>query len=99
MGDMPLRSQVGAILAAEFGSRVQVEKTCLDDNGILVTGNSGGSNRCAAPLAGDRHLAAAIAGKSLVAARVAYYKRSRQDWFRLYLLPAALRNCNRRSRR
>jgi len=37
VGDMPLRSQVGAILAAEFGSRVQVE-TCLDDNGILVTG-------------------------------------------------------------
>jgi ATP-dependent DNA helicase DinG len=26
-----------------------------------------------------------------VAGRVAYYKRRRQDWFRLYLLPEALR--------
>ena len=34
VGDVPLKAQVGTILAAEFGSRVQVEKTCLDDNGI-----------------------------------------------------------------
>jgi ATP-dependent DNA helicase DinG len=27
----------------------------------------------------------------LVAGRVAYHKRQRQDWFRIYLLPAALR--------
>ena len=31
----------------------------------------------------------------LVAGRVAYYKRSRQDWFRLYLLPAALSELQR----
>jgi len=37
VGDMPLRSQVGAILAAEFGSQYRW-KNCLDDNGILVTG-------------------------------------------------------------
>jgi len=55
-----------------------------------VTGNSGGSNRvcCHLPLAGDRHLAAAIAGKS--SGGEGSHKRSRQDWFRLYLLPAAL---------
>jgi ATP-dependent DNA helicase DinG len=38
VGDMPLKAQVGSVLASEFGSRVQVERTCLDDNGILVTG-------------------------------------------------------------
>ena len=31
----------------------------------------------------------------LVARRVAYYKRQRQDWFRLYLLPTALRELQR----
>ncbi|WP_201030557.1 hypothetical protein, partial [Salmonella enterica] len=36
--DVPLKSQVGVILASEFGSRVQVEKTCLDENGILISG-------------------------------------------------------------
>ena len=31
----------------------------------------------------------------LVAGRVAYYKRSHQDWFRLYLLPTALSELQR----
>jgi len=31
----------------------------------------------------------------LVAGRVAYYKRLRQDWFRLYLLPTALMELQR----
>jgi len=61
---MPLRSQVGAILAAEFGLRVQVEKTCLDDNGILVTGILAAATGCAASSpAGDRNLPPS--GKSL----------------------------------
>ena len=38
VGDTPLKAQVGSMLAAEFGSRVQVERTCPDDNGVLVTG-------------------------------------------------------------
>ncbi len=31
----------------------------------------------------------------LVAGRVAHYKRSHQDWFRLYLLPSALNELQR----
>jgi ATP-dependent DNA helicase DinG len=31
----------------------------------------------------------------LVAGRVAYHKRNRQDWFRLYLLPTALNELQR----
>ncbi|XTZ19886.1 MAG: ATP-dependent DNA helicase, partial [cyanobacterium endosymbiont of Rhopalodia fuxianensis] len=36
--DMPLKVQVGTALAAEFGSRVQVEKTKITNNGILISG-------------------------------------------------------------
>ncbi len=94
VGDMPLKSQVGAILAAEFGSRVQVEKTCLDDNGILVSGWEFWRQHQRVLPAPQLLVIATLPLPSLenplVAGRVAYYKRSRQDWFRLYLLPAAL---------
>lgn len=94
IGDMPLKSQVGAVLAAEFGSRVQVEKTCLDDNGVLVTGWEFWRQHQGVLPAPQLLVIATLPLPSLenplVAGRVAYYKRSRQDWFRLYLLPAAL---------
>ena len=38
VGDVPLRARLAAILASEFGSRVQVEKTDVGENAILVTG-------------------------------------------------------------
>jgi ATP-dependent DNA helicase DinG len=99
VGDMPLRSQVGAILAAEFGSRVQVEKTCLDDNGILVTGWEFWRQQQGVLPAPELLVIATLPLPSLenplVAGRVACYKRSRQDWFRLYLLPAALSELQR----
>ena len=38
IGDVPLKGIVGSILAAEFGSRVQVEQMEFTDNGILVAG-------------------------------------------------------------
>ena len=94
VGDMPLKSQVGAILAAEFGTRVQVEKTCLDENGILVTGwefwRWHQSVLPAPQLLVIATLPLPSLENPLVAGRVAHYKRSRQDWFRLYLLPDAL---------
>lgn len=94
VGDMPLKSQLGAILAAEFGSRVQVEKTCLDDNGILITGwefwRQHQGVLPAPQLLAIATLPIPSLENPLVAGRVAEYKRSRQDWFRLYLLPVAL---------
>lgn len=99
IGDMPLKSQVGAILAAEFGSRVQVEKTCLDDNGILVTGwefwRQHQSVLPAPQLLAIATLPLPSLENPLVAGRVAYYKNSRQDWFRLYMLPVALNELQR----
>ncbi len=38
VGDTPLRSQVGAQLASEWGSRVQVDRLPTHPNGILVAG-------------------------------------------------------------
>ena len=94
VGDMPLKAQVGATLAAEFGSRVQVEKTCLDENGVLVSGWEFWRQHQAVLPAPQLLVIATLPLPSLenplVAGRVDYYKRSRQDWFRLYLLPEAL---------
>ncbi|WNZ47306.1 ATP-dependent DNA helicase [Leptolyngbya boryana CZ1] len=99
VGDTPLRSQVGSILAAEFGSRVQVERTCLEENGILVTGWEFWREHQGVLPAPYVFAIATLPIPSLehplVAGRVAYYKQHRQDWFRLYLLPEALSELQR----
>jgi ATP-dependent DNA helicase DinG len=99
VGDMPLKSQVGATLAAEFGSRVQVEKTCLAENGILVSGwEFWRQHQDVLPAPGLLVIATLplpSLENPLVAGRVAYYKRSGMDWFRLYLLPDALSKLQR----
>ena len=99
IGDTPLKAQVGSILAAEFGSRVQVERTCLDDNGILITGwefwRQHQSVLPAPYLLAITTLPIPSLENPLVAGRVAYYKQLRQDWFRLYLLPVALSELQR----
>ena len=99
VGDMPLKAQVGSMLAAEFGSRVQVEKTCPDDNGILVTGWEFWRDYQGVFPAPQLLIIATLPIPSLenplVASRVAHYKRRRQDWFRLYLLPEALSELQR----
>ncbi|MEH2072189.1 MAG: ATP-dependent DNA helicase [Nostoc sp.] len=99
VGDVPLKSQVGAILASEFGSRVQVEKTCLDENGILISGWEFWREHQRVLPAPQLLIIATLPLPSLenplVAGRVARYKRSHQDWFRLYLLPTALNELQR----
>nr|WP_230966592.1 ATP-dependent DNA helicase [Nostoc sp. NZL] len=99
VGDVPLKSQVAAILASEFGSRVQVEKTCLDENGILISGWEFWREHQRVLPAPHLLIIATLPLPSLenplVAGRVARYKRSHQDWFRLYLLPAALNELQR----
>lgn len=94
VGDTPLKAIVGSVLAAEFGSRVRVEQMELTDDGILVAGWEFWRN-AQIQLPPPRLLAiATLPLPSLenprVAGRVAHYKRQRQDWFRLYLLPTAL---------
>ena len=97
--DMPLKTQVGSLLAAEFGSRVQVERTCPDENGVLVTGWAFWQQHQQVLPAPKLLIIATLPIPSLenplVSERVAYYKRQRQDWFRLYLLPEALSELQR----
>ncbi len=99
VGDVPLKSQLGAILASEFGSRVQVDKTCLDENGILVCGwEFWRENQRVLPspqMLIISTLPLPSLEDPLVAGRVAHYKHSHQDWFRLYLLPTALNELQR----
>ncbi|HEY9665280.1 MAG TPA: helicase C-terminal domain-containing protein, partial [Coleofasciculaceae cyanobacterium] len=99
VGDVPLKAQLGAVLAAEFGSRVQVEKTDVDNQGILITGWEFWRTHQAV-LPNPQLLAIATLPipsleNPLIAGQVAYYKQQRLDWFRLYLLPAALRELQR----
>ena len=106
VNDVPLKAQVGAALAAEFGSIVQVEKTNLAEDGILICGWEfwhdfslqvyavGSSSPIEFPkpqLLIMATLPLPSLENPLVASRVAYYKHQRQDWFRLYLLPTALK--------
>lgn len=97
--DLPLKTQVGSVLAAEFGSRVQVEKTCLDGNGVLVSGWEFWQQHQEVLPAPHLLAIATLPIPSLedprVAGRVAYYKNLRQDWFRLYLLPETLNKLQR----
>jgi ATP-dependent DNA helicase DinG len=99
VGDVPLKAQVGAVMASEFGSRVQVEKTCLDEDGILVTGWKFWRQHQSVLPTPKLLAIATLPIPSLedprVAGRVVYYKQHRQDWFRLYLLPEALSELQR----
>ncbi|HHP7230522.1 MAG TPA: helicase C-terminal domain-containing protein [Xenococcaceae cyanobacterium] len=92
--DVPLRGQIGLSLAGQFGSRVKIDETELASDGILVTGWrfwQQHQNQLPTPqLLIITTLPLPSLENPLVASRVAYYKRLRKDWFRLYLLPTAL---------
>lgn len=106
VNDVPLKAQVGSVLAAEFGSKVQVEKTDLAEDGILICGWEFWHSFALKTYAIGSSLPTELSKPQLlimttlplpslenplVASRVAYYKHQRQDWFRLYLLPTALK--------
>ncbi len=99
VSDLPLKGQLAAQLAADFGSRVQMDDTGLDDNGILVcTWEFWRHHQQNLPVP-RLLIMVALPIPSLedprVASTVAYYKQQRQDWFRLYLLPTALSELQR----
>ncbi|NJN20184.1 MAG: ATP-dependent DNA helicase [Leptolyngbya sp. RL_3_1] len=99
VGDLPLKGQIGSTLAAQFGSRVQVESTTVADHGILVSGWQFWRTHQRQLPQPQLLIIATLPIPSLedptVAGRVASYKRKRQDWFRLYLLPTALNELQR----
>jgi len=93
--DRPLKQQMAAIIAAEFGSRVQMEVIPENPSPILVTGwqfwRESHYKLPAPKLLIMATLPIPSLENPLVAGQVAYYKKQRLDWFRLYLLPTALR--------
>ena len=99
IGDVPLKAQVSTAIAAEFGSRVQVETTDLPENGILVTGwefwRQSQGHLPPPYLLVIATLPIPSLEDPLVAGQVAYYKQRRLDWFRFYLLPTALSELQR----
>ncbi len=93
VGDVPLKAQFASVLAAEFGSRVQLESP-IEANGVLITGWDYWRIHQAEfeppTLMIITTLPIPSLENPLVAGRVATYKRRRQDWFKAYLLPEAL---------
>jgi ATP-dependent DNA helicase DinG len=99
LDDLPLKGQLGAALAGEFGSRVQVEQADIGPNGILVSGwDFWRQHRDLLPppaLLVVATLPLPSLENPMVAGRVAFHKRRRQDWFRLYLFPTAMTELQR----
>jgi ATP-dependent DNA helicase DinG len=99
VGDTPLQAQLAAILAAEWGSRVQVERANLHDTNILVSGwefwQTHQDHLPTPQLMIIATLPIPSLEDPLVAAKVSFYKQQKQDWFRLYLLPTGLRILHR----
>jgi ATP-dependent DNA helicase DinG len=97
--DTPLKAQVAAAIASEFGSKVQVEATNITEDTILVTGSDfWQENQEKLPnpqLLVIATLPIPSLENPLVASKVAYYKRKHKDWFRHYLLPTSLREIQR----
>jgi ATP-dependent DNA helicase DinG len=97
--DLPLKQQLAANLAAEFGSRVQVDQPLLHPDAIVVSGwKFWHHHRTSWPSPGLLMIATLPIPSledPLVAGRVAYHKRKRQDWFRLYLFPTAVSELQR----
>ncbi|MEO0853680.1 MAG: helicase C-terminal domain-containing protein, partial [Cyanobacteria bacterium J06648_11] len=99
VSDRPLQSQIGTALAAEFGSRVRVNAPFQAPNGIGVCSWDywlAHQSQLPAPTVA---IAVTLPFPSMetpwVAGRVAHLKRHRQDWFRTYLLPAAISTLQR----
>lgn len=97
--DLLLKQQVGTILAAEFGSRVQVDRWPELPQGILVASWEFwlSSRHQSQPLSllAITTLPFPSVEDPLVAARVAYHKYQQQDWFQSFLLPQAVRDLQR----
>ncbi|MGF1569461.1 MAG: ATP-dependent DNA helicase [Nodosilinea sp.] len=97
--DLPLKDQLAADLAAEFGSRVQMEAPTIGTDTILVSGWGFWHQHRAALSTPALLVMATLPLPSLenplVAGRVAFHKRRRQDWFRLYLFPTAITELQR----
>ena len=93
--DLPLQGQITTSLAANFGSRVQLNNPQVNDNSILVCDLEFWlHHQCkirSPQLLIIPTLPIPSLEKPLIAAQVTYYKQRKKDWFRLFLLPYTIR--------
>jgi ATP-dependent DNA helicase DinG len=93
VSDQPLQSQIASALAAEFGTRVTVNRSNQFKNSILVCSWDYWLEHRVMLLPPTLLAIVTLPFPSmedpLVAARVNYLRQKRQDWFRIYMLPTA----------
>jgi ATP-dependent DNA helicase DinG len=93
--DFPLQSQITANLAAQFGSRVKLNNHQLTQNSILVCDHKfwlkHQFNLRIPQLLIMTTLPIPSLENPLISAQVSYYKSQKKDWFRLFLLPYAIK--------
>lgn len=93
--DVPLQGQITANLAAYFGSRVQLNSLNIGKNSILVCDIKFWLNYQAQILTPILLIFATLPIPSLenplIGAQVTHYKNQKKDWFRLFLLPYAIK--------
>ncbi|NJK64145.1 MAG: hypothetical protein HC921_16960 [Synechococcaceae cyanobacterium SM2_3_1] len=93
VSDQPLQAQIATALAAEFGTRVVVNGSNQHENSILVCSWDYWLEDRVTLLPPTLLAIVTLPFPSmedpLVAARVSYLRRKRQDWFRTYMLPTA----------
>ncbi|BAQ60838.1 hypothetical protein GM3708_1244 [Geminocystis sp. NIES-3708] len=95
INDVPLQTQVTANLAAYFGSRVQLNSINIGENSIIVCDIKFWLNYQSKLLTPILLIFATLPIPSLenplISAQVTHYKNQKKDWFRLYLLPLAIK--------
>lgn len=93
--DVPLQGQITSNLAAYFGSRVQLNSLNIGENSILVCNIKFWLNYQSQLLTPILLIFATLPIPSLenplISAQVTHYKNQKKDWFRLYLLPSAIK--------
>ncbi|MCM1982784.1 helicase C-terminal domain-containing protein [Lyngbya confervoides] len=97
--DTPMKAQVASQLAASLGSRVVMETTPVPPHGLLICGWEFWLSHHQVLPWPRCFMVATLPIPSpeqpRVAARIAYYKLQRLDWFRLYLLPHTIQTLQR----
>lgn len=97
--DVPLQGQITANLAANFGSRVKLKNLEIKENNILVCDTNFYLKNLEILPSPQLLIIATLPLPSLenplISAQVTYFKRRKKDWFRLYLLPIAIKNLQR----
>lgn len=93
--DVPLQGQITANLAGYFGSRVQLNSLNIGKNSILVCDIKFWLNYQSQILTPILLIFPTLPIPSLenplISAQVTHYKNQKKDWFRLFLLPSAIK--------